>query len=131
MTTQHAPHTPPMWRRGLSLPHTRLGWLSLGLAAVSMVLLTFAGAAVISPSAFKALGIELEWILLEWILWSWFFSLVASGVVGLIALQRGQEHSWIVLVVAFLGVFTLFVSPILPFVIQGVFYALNSPFYSP
>jgi hypothetical protein len=31
MTTQHAPHT-PLWRRVISLPHTRLGWLAVGLA---------------------------------------------------------------------------------------------------
>ena len=55
-TTQHAPLPPP-------LPTTRLGWLSLVLAAVSVVLFTFAVAAVISPFTFKTLGIELEWIL--------------------------------------------------------------------
>ena len=126
MTTQHTPHTPPLWRRVISLPTTRLGWLSLVLATVSVVLLTFAVAAVISPFAFMALGIELDWIL-----WSLFFSWVAGGFVGLIAFLRGQEHSWIVLVVAILGVLTLVAFPILPFAIQGVLYDLNSPWYSP
>ena len=126
MTTQQTPHTPPLWRRVISLPTTRLGWWAVGLAAVSVVLLTFAVAAVISPFAFKALGIELEWIL-----WSLFFSWVASGVVGMIALLRGQEHSWIVVVVAILGVLTFLALPILPFAIQGVLYDLHSPWYSP
>jgi hypothetical protein len=26
MSAQRAPHTPPLWRRVLSLPQTRLGW---------------------------------------------------------------------------------------------------------
>ena len=30
---QQAPHTPPMWRKYLLLPHTRLGWLAVGLAS--------------------------------------------------------------------------------------------------
>ena len=90
-----------------------------------MVLSTFAVAAVISPFTFKTSGIELEWIL--WRLLSW----VASGFVGLIALLRGQEHSWIVMVVAILGVVTAPTIPFLGFVVQGVLYDLNSPWYSP
>ena len=37
MTAQRAPHT-PLWRRGFSLPHTRLGWWAVGLSAVSVPL---------------------------------------------------------------------------------------------
>ena len=38
--TAHTPHT-PIWRRALSLPKTRLGWWSVGLAAVGAVLPIF------------------------------------------------------------------------------------------
>ena len=33
MTTQHAPHTPPLWRRFLSLPHSPPGWWAVGLSS--------------------------------------------------------------------------------------------------
>jgi hypothetical protein len=36
--TAYTPHTPPMWRRVFSLPHTRLGWWAVGLSAVSVPL---------------------------------------------------------------------------------------------
>jgi hypothetical protein len=52
-------------------------------------------------------------------------SWVASGFVGLIALLRGQEHSWIVMVVAILGVVTVPTIPFLGFVVQGVLYDLT------
>jgi hypothetical protein len=40
MSTQHVPQ-PPLWRRFLSLPKTHLGWWSVGLSGVSVVLLIF------------------------------------------------------------------------------------------
>jgi hypothetical protein len=33
MTTQQAPHTPPLWRKFLSLPQTGIGWWAVGLAS--------------------------------------------------------------------------------------------------
>ena len=36
MPTGHATHTPPLWRRFLSLPQTPLGWWAVGLLAVSV-----------------------------------------------------------------------------------------------
>jgi hypothetical protein len=42
MPAQHVPHT-PLWRRVFSLPHTRLGWLSIGLIAVHVALFFFGG----------------------------------------------------------------------------------------
>ena len=36
MSAQHAPR-PPLWRRILSLPRTRLGWWAIGLAAPALV----------------------------------------------------------------------------------------------
>jgi hypothetical protein len=41
MSAQRAPHTPPLWRRVLSLPQTRLGWWAIGLAVTFVVLLIF------------------------------------------------------------------------------------------
>ena len=42
MSAQHAPHTPPLWRQYLSLPHTRFGWWAVGLAtpALAFMVLT-------------------------------------------------------------------------------------------
>ena len=41
MTAQQAPHTQPMWRQVLSLPHTPLGWWAIGLASPALVLMAF------------------------------------------------------------------------------------------
>ena len=41
MSTQHVPQ-PPLWRRFLSLPKTHLGWWSVGLSGVSVILLLIA-----------------------------------------------------------------------------------------
>jgi hypothetical protein len=41
MTTQHAPHTTPLWRRVLSRPHTRLRRWGIGLTAGAALLLIF------------------------------------------------------------------------------------------
>jgi hypothetical protein len=38
MTAQQAPHT-PLWRKFLSLPHTRLGWWAVGLASFVLIVL--------------------------------------------------------------------------------------------
>jgi hypothetical protein len=45
MTTQHAPHTPPLWRKFLSLPHTLMGWWAIGLAtpALAWIVLEISG----------------------------------------------------------------------------------------
>jgi hypothetical protein len=63
MSAQHAPHTPPLWRRVLSLPRTRLGWWAVGLSAVSVVLFLwlniFAGA---GPSVVGQVGDPHMWV---------------------------------------------------------------------
>ena len=43
MSAQQAPHAPPLWRRFLSLPRTRLGWLAVGLAAIALVRIATSG----------------------------------------------------------------------------------------
>jgi MFS family permease len=84
MTTGHAPHTPPLWRRVRSLPHTRLGRWAIGLTGGSALLLSFGlflnGDAVgvgVSP-------------------WVWMIlvaGILAGALVGLIALLRSPQHA--------------------------------------
>jgi hypothetical protein len=96
MGAQYVPHT-PLWRKFLSLPHTRLGWWAVGLAAGSVLLLIFIvnfGGDVFGglPSDFLilfALGVMLAG--------------VVGGVVGLIAVLLSYERSvlvWLTMVVA-------------------------------
>lgn len=94
MNAQHAPHTPPMWRRVISLPRTLLGWLSVVLIGVPVALF-FLGVIVyeeqlievpgwvdslFSGSTFELMGL----------------GILAGAVVGLIALLRSQERSVLV-----------------------------------
>ena len=91
MTAQHAPHTPPLWRRFLSLPHTRLGWWAVGLAGTFWAL-----QAIIRTSDFEAvmqsLSGEVQWL----VIWALVLPGVAGTVVALIALLRGLERSALV-----------------------------------
>jgi hypothetical protein len=93
MTTQQAPHTPPMWRRFLSLPHTRLGNLAAWLFAASVPLYTWA---VVFGG-----GYTLDW-LPRWLdvvlvpvgvvlLIGLVIALPASGVVSSLALGSGER----------------------------------------
>jgi hypothetical protein len=96
MTAQQAPHTPPMWRQFLSLPHTRPGWWAVGLSGVSVPLflwlLLFAGGPMPDPHtwvppwlswAVTALAVILAIMVLVVPL--------ASGVVGSLALGAGER----------------------------------------
>jgi hypothetical protein len=98
-----APHTPALWRRVLSLPHTRLGWWAVGLSAGSLPqflwLQIFAGGSGIpgvpTPSdpdtwvppwlsgAVTALAVILAIMVLV--------APLASGVVGSLALGAGER----------------------------------------
>ena len=86
MTTQHAPHTPPLWRRVISLPHTRLGWWAIGLTAGSALLLIF-GAFLVGLGASPWVGSLFVAGLLGG---------VAGTVVALIALVGSHERSALV-----------------------------------
>ena len=125
MTAQHAPHTTPLWRQILSLPHTPLGWWAVGLVAFAF---SFTVANII---VFEVL-IEAPWedavletIGLFLILPTFLVGPVGASAGGL-ALIWSHERSglvWLALVLGFL--------PVIPFLIQGVLYATNSPWYSP
>jgi hypothetical protein len=94
-----APHTPPLWRRVISLPSTRLGWLSVVLIGVPVALFFF-GVIVYEEKLIEVPG----WV--DPLLSSFelmVLSLLAGAVVGLIALIRSQERSvlvWLPLVLA-------------------------------
>lgn len=123
MTAQHAPHTPPMWaphtqplwRRVVSLPKTSLGWFSVAPTAVSVWVLICVGLGVFELTPIPLLDLVL-------------FGL-AGGVVGLIAVLRSHERSWLVWVAMVLGLGPAII--FLPFAIQYLLYVTNSPWYSP
>ena len=61
----------------LERPHGRLGWWAAGLAVASIVLL-------------------FAWSFLPWGAWPSFLCGLAGGIIGLIAIFRQQERSWLV-----------------------------------
>jgi hypothetical protein len=84
MTTQHAPHSPPLWRRFLSLPHTRLGRWAIGLTVGSGTLLIFGLLLFLSVGGFEVSP------------WVWMIliaGILAGAVLGLIALLRNPQHA--------------------------------------
>ena len=90
MTTQHAPHSPPMWRRFLSLPHTRLGWAAVVLASPVLALWLFGIIATLLNG---------DPITGEGVLFVLFFSaplVIPGAVAGLIALLRSRDRSLLV-----------------------------------
>ena len=91
MTAQQVPHAPPMWRKYLSLPRTRLGWLSVVLTAVSVTLLFMLIRFVGGDVVFMAMLFEPSWVASPVLA-----GLLAGAVVGLLALLRSQERSVLV-----------------------------------
>ena len=94
MTTQHVPHT-PLWRKFLSLPHTRLGRWAVGLSAVSVALFLWAflflGGPV--PNWHTWVAPWLSWAVPAFAVILAIMLLVvplASGVVGSLALGAGE-----------------------------------------
>lgn len=81
MTAQHAPHT-PLWRRFLSLPHTRLGWWAVGLASPALAITVYS-------LVNQLLGGPEEQPLL--LILAWLVSALVGGVAGLIAVERDRS----------------------------------------
>jgi len=119
MGAQHVPHT-PLWRKVLSLPHTRLGWWAVGLSAVSVPLflwlILFAGGPVDMPDPHTWVAPWLSWAVTALAVILAIMVLVvplASGVVGSIALGAGERSLlvWFAQVppaIFFLGLVTAF-----------------------
>jgi hypothetical protein len=101
--TAYTPHTPPMWRRVFSLPHSRLGWWAVGLSAVGVVLLlwVFLFAGFSHPSWVETLPlpdpnrlVSPPWLEMALTVLGAIMVLVvplASGVVGSLALGAGER----------------------------------------
>jgi hypothetical protein len=81
MTTGHAPHIPPLWRKFLSLPHTPLGQWAIGLTAGSGLLLIL----VLFLNSLP--GEEVIWRNLI----PWTAGILVGAVLGLIALLRSPQ----------------------------------------
>jgi len=88
----------------LSTPSTKLGWWSVALAA------TFAALFIINATVFMPSTVEVPWrqAVLP------FYGIVmmacglAAGIVGLIAVIRRQERSWMVWLTMVPGLFVIF-----------------------
>lgn len=102
MSAQHAPHT-PLWRRILLPPSTRLGWWSVGLAA------TFVALLIINATVFMPSAVEVPWrqLILPFYGIGMLLCGLAGGVVGLIAVIRRHERSWLVWLAMLPGLFVL------------------------
>ena len=89
MTTQHTPHTPPLWRRFLSLPHTHLGWWAVGLAATFLAMFLINGLVFMTaPIPIQAVAIAYGFV---------FIAVgLGSGVVAILALAYKHERSALV-----------------------------------
>ena len=87
----------------LRRPNTRLGWWALGLAIVFEVL------NIINSAVFMRLPENVPWRETVLPYFGIFMMLcgVSSGVVGLIAIIRNHERSWLVWLAVLVGAFAL------------------------
>jgi hypothetical protein len=101
--TVHTPHT-PLWRRVLSMPRTRLGRWSVGLAATFLILF------IINQAVFIPSAVVVPWrhVLLPLYGIAMLLCGLSSGVVGLIAVLRRHERSALVWFTVLPGLFVLF-----------------------
>jgi len=82
----------PLWRRILGWPSTRLGWWSIALAA------TFVALFIINSTVFMPSTVEVPWrqAVLPFYGIAMLSCGLAAGIVGLIAVIRRHERSWLV-----------------------------------
>jgi len=97
------PSGQPLRRRILRWPSTRLGWWSVGLAATFAVLFIInsaliMSATVVTPSSQVVLPSFGIYMLLCGL---------AAGIIGLIAVIRRHERSWLVWLAILIGLFVL------------------------
>jgi hypothetical protein len=91
-------------RRILGWPSTRLGWWSVALAA------TFAALFIINSTVFMPSTVEVPWRQVVLPFYGIFMMLCgfAAGIVGLIAVIRRHERSWLVWLTILPGLMVLF-----------------------
>ena len=99
------PPSQPLWRRILGWPSTRVGWWSVGLAATFTVLFTI-NSTVIMPSTVEAPEAPWQQALPFYGIAMMLCGLTA-GIVGLIAVIRRHERSWLVWLTILPGLFVL------------------------
>ena len=94
----------PLRRRIWGWPSTRLGWWSVGLAATFVVLW------IINSTVFMPSTVEVPWRTVVLPFYGIFMMLcgLAAGIVGLIAVVRGHERSWLVWLTMLPGLFVAF-----------------------
>jgi hypothetical protein len=101
MTAGHAPRTPPLRRRFLSLPHTRLGWWAVGLAASFVAMFLINGLVFMTGLiAIRAVAIAYGFLLIAVGL--------GSGIVAILALAYDHERSALVWVALLPGAMVAF-----------------------
>jgi hypothetical protein len=94
-----------LWQR----PSTRLGWWAVGMV-LAFVAMFVINVTVIVPASENAPN---AWWRQTWLPFFWIFMLlcgIAAGVVGLIAVIRKNERSWLVWLTILLGAFALLVT---------------------
>jgi hypothetical protein len=94
----------PANRRFFGLPATRLGWWAGGLMIAFVILFLINSFVIMPPSTNALFGRSFL------IFYGIFMILcgLAAGVVGLVALVRNHERSWLVWVAVMPGAFVLF-----------------------
>lgn len=95
---------PPLWRRIFSRPSTPLGRWSFALAIIFVVLF------LINSFVFMPSQIEIPWrqVILPFYGIAMLLCGLAAGIVGLVAVLRQHERSWIVWLTFLPGLLVLF-----------------------
>jgi hypothetical protein len=93
------PSGQPLWRRIIRWPSTQLGWWSVGLAAAFEILM------IINSTVFMRLPEDVTWRVTVLPFYGIFMMLcgLAAGIVGLIAVIRQHERSWLVWLTLLVG----------------------------
>ena len=98
--------SPPssFWRRILGRPSTRLGWWAVGLGAAFVALI------IINATLFVPSTVAAPWrqAVLPFYSIAMLSCGLAAGIVGLIAVIRWRERSWLVWLTILPGLFVLF-----------------------
>jgi hypothetical protein len=117
MTAHHASH-PPMWRRFLSPPTTRLGWYSLGFVGVVVLLMFALG---ITVGALNAAGLP-NLAGYPWLITTVLFVVgapaLAAVATGLLAVIRGGERSIVVIASVLFPIILILGEVVVPWILS-------------